>query len=242
MAERLIKLGRSEGLSLDASDDPHEFKEAVHWFRQRIPMTEAEYEKVSTELQDRAFKVSAVAQADLVTQVYDALESAIREGTSFDAFQEKVGASLNESWGKEMPGRLETIFRTNVQSAYGAGGYAQRTNPVVLHRRPVWQFSAIEDDRTTDICQPLDGTTLDADDPFWSDHTPPLHYNCRSTIVALTRDEADEDGMSDEAPDIDAAEGFGDTPEAPAGDWQPDLKDYPHSIGEVLREKLGSED
>lgn len=239
---RLVALARRGDVGLDTSDDPRAFKEAVQWFRSRIPMTEAEYQELSEEIQERAFKVSAVAQADLVTQVYDALDSAIADGTTFEEFKEKVGAALEESWGGEMPGRLETIFRTNVQSAYGAGRYAQQTDPVVMHRRPVWQFSAIEDDRTSDICGDLDGTTLDADDPFWDTHQPPLHFNCRSTVIALTQEEGDEEGIDSHAPEVAPDDGFGDKPDVPAGDWEPDLKDYPHSIGEVLREKLGSED
>lgn len=71
-----------------------------------------------------------------------------------------------------------TIFRTNVQSAYNAGAYQQRNDPAVRKRRPFWQFRAIQDARTSDLCRPLDGIVRPADDPWWKTHTPPLHHQC----------------------------------------------------------------
>lgn len=45
-----------------------------------------------------------------------------------------------------------------------------------------YQYSAIMDDRTTEICAALDGKIFKADDA----PTPPLHFNCRSTLIPIT--------------------------------------------------------
>lgn len=46
-----------------------------------------------------------------------------------------------------------------------------------------YRFEAIIDSRTSEICRPLDGTEWDRDDPRTP--TPPLHPNCRSSLVPI---------------------------------------------------------
>lgn len=215
--------------------DPSKFAEALAWFQDRIIVTDAEYARLSDEEKERAFKVAAVAQADVVTDVLDALEKAVSEGTGIAEFKEAVAEKLEQSWGGEQPGRLETIFRTNVQSAYGHGRIEQMTDPTVLRRRPAWRFDAIMDSRVSDVCESLNGTIRSADDGFWDDHQPPLHFNCRSTIVPLSLDEAADEGY-DAVPKEEADEGFGER--AAADQWEPDLNAYPDEIRAILEERL----
>ncbi len=48
------------------------------------------------------------------------------------------------------------------------------------------QYSAILDDTTTDVCSELDGKIFD----IGTEPVPPLHFNCRSTLVPITKFEA----------------------------------------------------
>ena len=50
-----------------------------------------------------------------------------------------------------------------------------------------YTFVAVDDDRTTDICQELDGHTFSSDDPDLARYSPPLHYNCRSYLAINPR-------------------------------------------------------
>lgn len=78
--------------------------------------------------------------------------------------------------------RLETIARTESTSAYTAGRLATfRKSEFVV----AVQFSAIIDGRTTRICRKRDGLILKMDDDRLAANTPPLHYNCRSTLVPV---------------------------------------------------------
>lgn len=63
---------------------------------------------------------------------------------------------------------------------------------------------SILDERTTEICNHADGTTLAADHPYWLTHWPPLHWNCRSVVVPMY-------GAFDETevPDVTPIAGFG---------------------------------
>ena len=46
-----------------------------------------------------------------------------------------------------------------------------------------YQYSAIMDDRTSDICSGLHGKFFKAgDEPI-----PPMHFNCRSTLIPITK-------------------------------------------------------
>ena len=48
-----------------------------------------------------------------------------------------------------------------------------------------WQYSAVIDSRTTDLCLSLDGKTAPKNDPVWNSFAPPLHWNCRSIIIPI---------------------------------------------------------
>lgn len=80
--------------------------------------------------------------------------------------------------------RLENIARTESVSAYNQGRLASfRANPFVK----AVQFSAVLDARTTDICRDRDGLILAIADPRLLGNIPPLHFQCRSTLVPITR-------------------------------------------------------
>lgn len=225
---------------ITTTDDPTDFEEAIEAFRRRVPVTPEEWDAMDEAARQQAFKVAGIAQADLVQQVYGAIDGALSDGTTLDDFRGDMAEQLQSAWGGSVANpawRIETIFRTNLQNAYGAGSYAQRTHPAVLRTRPFWQFDATMDDRTSDICEECNGTTLRADDPWWNDHQPPLHFNCRSTVITLDEDEADEgEGPDDEGPDTEADEGFGGVPQVDG--WEPDTSQYDRHIRGVLEGRL----
>jgi len=218
--------------------DPDKFEEAIEAFRKRVPMTRKEWDALTEAQREHAFMVSEVARADVVSELCEAVDKAIEHGTTFAEFKDGVGELLESSWGGPKPGRLETIFRTNVQTAYNAGRHAVFSAPAVRKARPYLRFDGVEDDRQTDICEACNGVVLPADDPYWNSHTPPLHFNCRSTVVALSSDEADDEGVTDDPPEEDADDGFGRPPSTTGADWEPDLTGYPKDVGGELRRRL----
>ena len=52
-----------------------------------------------------------------------------------------------------------------------------------------FQYSAILDDKTTDICLSLDGRVVKPWSREYYNYTPPRHHNCRSIRVAILQDE-----------------------------------------------------
>lgn len=204
---------------------------ALDWFRKRVPMTDTEWKQLSARAKKKAFTVAGVAQLDLVTDVYRALEKAIEKGEDLAAFKRRVREKLAAAWGGDQPHRVDTIFRTNVQMAYSQGRRETLTSGPVARRYRYWKFSAVLDSRTSDICRPLGrlNIILPAGHPWWNTHTPPLHHACRSAILPVTFAEAKEAGITTRPPKVTPDEGFGRVDDD-GDDWTPDLREYPNAL------------
>lgn len=213
------------------------FQESINWFLARVPMRKSEWAQLQEGARRKAFTVANVAQLDIIADVGKAIDQALQTGETLDDFKRRVTAKLTEAWNVPNAPRIETIFRTNVQLAYGAGRFRQLTDPAVAKRRPFWKFSAVLDGRTSRICQPLDGQVVAADSEFWSQHVPPLHFNCRSTVVPLTKDQATAAGIADQAPQggPPPLEGFGQPPDA--SEWKPEPTKYPAALWKLFERK-----
>lgn len=126
-----------------------------------------------------------------------------------------VLAALNELWvdtEKEAAAYLNTLVRTNMFDAFNEGRYAEFTDPELGDFVAALEYSAILDDRTTDICTALDGSIWDSDNSLWDTYRPPNHYNCRSILVAITQVDVQNgewDGVESPLPDVQPADGFG---------------------------------
>lgn len=222
--------------------DPLKFEEAIDMFRERVPIAAEEFYALDDVARQRAFTVSNVAQADIIADVYDAIEKAIEDGTTLEDFADVIGPKLEAAWGVPNASRVDLIFRNNVGQAYTAGRYRQLTDPVVLEARPYWRFDGIHDDRQSTICRKLDGTIRPADDPWWNTHTPLLHHGCRSTITSLTEEEARAEGITTRAPKVPADEGFGLAPiPGQFESWKPNPSDYPPEVAPTLKDKLAED-
>lgn len=220
------------------SPSPVRFREAVAAWKKRDPMPKKDFDALEADAEEHAFDVAAAAQADLVTDVFEAIESAIANGDTLEDFKDAVGEQLEQSWGGADASRLETIFRTNVNTAYNEGRHSVFSAPAVKEARPYWRFDLIDDDRICDICEDCGGVVLPADDPWWEEHLPPLHFNCRCSFNALSDDEAREEGVDEEGPDSDADDGFGTAPDEEGEDWDATEADRPAAIGDVLDDVL----
>jgi len=221
--------------------DPLEFREAVAALRDRVPMTDALFDKLTEAEREFAFTIANVAQADIVADAFTAIERAVKEGTTFETFKAEVGPALERSWGGEDPAHLENIFRTNVMTAYNQGRYRVMTAPSVKRARPYVRLDVVLDDRTSDdICRPIGKAkvVLPLDHPWIRTHWPPLHHRCRTIPTPLSEDEAKAEGITSNPPDVEAAPGFGAAPSVEGSDWEPEPSDYPAPIAAELEVKL----
>ncbi len=221
--------------------DPRRFDEAVDFFRARVPMPKGEWLRLGTAARQRGFTVADVTQLDVINQVWLALDDAVANGATFDDFKTQVGRELTDAWAGSVenpPARLETIFRNGVMQSNNAGRDAQMRDPVILDRRPYWQYVDIDDQRECLICTACHGTILRWDDPWWQTHSPQLHHRCRCRRRPLTVAQAESMGVTSSPPTVRAQEGFGAPPAQVAPPWEPDLSKYPPELQRVAREKM----
>lgn len=218
------------------SDDPSDYDAAVAEIRRRVPLTEDELERLGEAYREHAFTVANVTSADVVTDVWEALQRAVSDGTTLDDFKDEIGDKLERAWGGPDPARLETIFRTNVQTAYQRGRYELMKSPALRRVRPYARLDGVGDSRQSEICEAVDGTVLPIEELEERRMIPPLHFNCRTNLVPISADDADE-GERETPEDAEPDEGFGSAPPKP-GEWEPDLNGYPAGISEILAERL----
>ncbi|PIE97296.1 MAG: phage head morphogenesis protein [Treponema sp.] len=110
-----------------------------------------------------------------------------KKGKTFQEAWKEVKALAEEDGSFFKAGYWETVYRTNIQSAYTAGKLEQYKN----NMPPAWELLIIEDGRTSDTCKGIvsligNGKALPANHNFWKSYGfPPYHFNCRTSFRAV---------------------------------------------------------
>lgn len=187
-APRSTALARVEGEAFFTM----RFEEAIASFLARKVITPAEYRRLSAEARARAFSVSRMTSDELVRRVQAELQRTLDNGGSLRTFTAAIRAD-EVSLGIEptSPSYLENIFRTNTQTAYGAGRLRQITNPIVMATRPYIQYRTAGDNRVRESHKLLDRVIFRQEDPDWRKYAPPLGFQCRCSLVTLRESQVD---------------------------------------------------
>ena len=174
-------------LDISFSAEPLHFEEAIDFFKGKVSLTKEEWENLEPKLRFRAFTVSRLAEADHIEMLRGRLLNAMEKGEYFTETWKDVKTFTEDADQPFSARYFETVYRTNIQSAYNAGRLMQYQN----NMPPAWELLFIEDGRTSDICRGLasiagNGKALAASHSFWSAYGfPPYHFNCRTTFRAV---------------------------------------------------------
>jgi SPP1 gp7 family putative phage head morphogenesis protein len=142
----------------------------------------AAYQGIARQL---AFSIAGITSLDQLTVVRDSLAAALQSGESLATWRKNI----LESGTLDLPKyRLNTIFRTNIQSNYNRGRW-QRFEAVKA-TRPYLMLDAINDNRVRPAHLALDGIIRPVDDPFWNTHSPSLGFNCRCRLISMSEAQA----------------------------------------------------
>ena len=121
--------------------------------------------------------------------------------------------TLKDLWGaseRQTAAYLDTLSRTNLFEAMNEARYAEFTDPELGGFVQALEYSAILDERTTDICQALNGKVYSEESDVWDSYRPPNHYNCRSVLIPITTLDG-WDGNESPPPSVQPQAGFGGT-------------------------------
>lgn len=181
------------------------FTEAIADFRARRIMTPAAFKLLEDGARRKAFSIAgmvkrdllATAHAELLRQIDGSQRATHRdpntgkwiyEGPNFREFKTFVRDRLESAgWTPANPSHVETVFRTNVMSAYAGGRVAQMKSPAVVDRMPYWQIRGVSDSRQRPTHKAALGIVLPANHAFWKSAYPPFGYNCRCRVVARSK-------------------------------------------------------
>ena len=172
-------------------------QEAQEFWRSKVPMSRADWDELVEAQRARSFMVSGLTKTDQISAVQQAISDAIDQGTTFEDFKAAIPDIIAQQRWSGI--RLQIIFRTNVQTAYMAGRYAQMQR--VKESRPYWQYNAVNDSRTRPAHRAMDGKIFPADHEFWDTWMPPNGYRCRCGVVTLSAREIERDGLQVEDED-----------------------------------------
>ena len=159
-----------ENISLE----PVPFEEATEYFEGMIPLTKKEFAALAVEVREKAFMVSGVTRMDIVEGFHQSVLKAIADGETLRDFKNRA-SDIFETKGLTAPEgltpwRLDTFFRTNVQTSYSVGRYKQMIKQT--DRFPFWEYDAVNDGRTRPTHAALDGKIFPANHPFWDTWYP----------------------------------------------------------------------
>ncbi len=187
-------------------------KEALDYFNAKGLRSTFAWGDMLREEHATAFTVAKMLDMDMLKDVQDSLDLALTTGQTFSDWAKNIVPMLQAKgwWGrKEMrdpltgktiiaqlgsPWRLETIFRTNLQTAYSAGQWQQIMDQADI--APYLMYDAVDDFRTRAQHKAWDNKVLPVTDKFWRSHYPPNGFNCRCGVIQLSDDDLDEMGLS----------------------------------------------
>ncbi len=182
---------------------------AIAYFKSKGYAFSWDWQDIWQEAHAKAFTVAKTMRMDVLQTIRDEVQQALNTGMTLRDFQKDLTPKLQSLgwWGRKMvgdeaggqevqlgsPWRLSTIYRTNMQTSYMAGRYADFMENV--DDRPYWQYVAVMDSKTRPAHRAMNGLIFAYDDPFWDTHYPPNDWNCRCRVRALSQDNINERGL-----------------------------------------------
>lgn len=182
-------------------------EKAIEYFESKGYAIGFNWHDVEDSAHATGFTVAGILKQDVLADVQQSLTQALKNGQTLQQVQASVlptlerkgwigkGLKANPETGelegkKLLPYRLETIFRTNMQSSYAAGRYQRMMENVAF--RPFWEYDAIMDNLTRPAHAALNKRVFRYDDPIWDTIFPPNGYRCRCGVRALNQRELDK--------------------------------------------------
>ena len=180
--------------------------------RTDVPSPSFSWLDVWQEMHSTRFTVAKSAGYDILSDISDAVDAALKDGTTLEDFQKRLIPILQEKgwWGRKQVldpqtgqiveaqlgslRRLEIIYNTNLRMSYAAGRWASVERNKTL--RPYLQYvhTTSREPRIEHLAWA--GVTLPVDDPWWQTHYPPNGWGCKCGVRTLSARQYEEEGAA----------------------------------------------
>jgi len=224
--------------------EPLPFQEAIQFFQEKgLSLSPESWRDIWQKAHTTAFTVARVTAVDVLEDIRQAVDQAIDAGTPLAEFKKGLSKLLErKGWlsprGEDAeitlpdgtirkrltPWRLDTIYRTNLQSSYATGRYRQMIE--VARRRPYWMYDAVGDMRTRPSHAAMDGKVYRFDHPFWDEWYPPNGFNCRCTVRTLSARQMEGSQLTEQTTGVGQKPDAGFAYNPGREKWQPDFNKY----------------
>lgn len=164
-------------------------EEEIFKVKFRRPVTDEKFLEI---LEDETFKFVGDYEYGVLKRTRTELISAIRDGRPLSSVLDVLDVDLRQLSDTQ----LERFARTKHTEVLNQGRVSFFNDSGVVQG---YQYSAILDDTTSGICAGLDGKKFAlGDEPI-----PPLHFNCRSVLIPITKFEEFEPDEKTKGMNID---------------------------------------
>ena len=172
---------------------------AINYVKRKLPVSTGRWDTLKHGEHVHAFTVAHSTTANVIDDIFDIMTKSMQEGTGLGDFKRDMRALMAERGWYGSPDktakdtryinwRLDTIYQTNILTAYSAGETREMLK--TAHLYPYWQYQQMQRPSRRESHSPFHGMILRYDDPFWSTGTPPNGWGCQCYRNQLTQSQA----------------------------------------------------
>jgi SPP1 gp7 family putative phage head morphogenesis protein len=181
------------------------FQEAVDAFVNRVPQVVQPAAVRLAQHVGELYKHGAVAfaraaETSVVRAAQQFIASAMREGIDEGEGGRRLAMTANELRRESAPwseAYARMAFRTNVNTAVTAGRFRVARDQDLRAVLPAFEFDAVDDADTRPNHGAASGKVWSVENPVWGRLSPPLGYNCRCQVRAVSVVELEARGKLD---------------------------------------------
>jgi len=170
-----------------------EFREAVRDVIERTPEVAPGWEATAEVYTRHGFACARSTDVAVTERVREVIERTVRDGSVVNP--RKVIAELGD-WKRSY---ADTVYETNVRTAYTAGMFSRMADPAVARVLLGMRFVSAQLVTSRPNHVAAHGLTAPTDSHLWETFSPPMGYRCQCAIREISIFEAKRAGLIDEA-------------------------------------------
>ncbi|MBI5815896.1 MAG: DUF935 family protein [Nitrospinae bacterium] len=158
------------------------------WWINKLSLPAEDFDALTAREKMSAFTVAQNEDVGAIRRLKDLFTKALNDKkTELLTFRGWLAEA--EQTGVDFIDRAhaETVFRTNLASAYEAQRHMAYQGEYVADVFEAYTIHTAGDENTCPICGALSGVTLPRGDAYWKTHWPPFHFNCRCTVAPVSK-------------------------------------------------------